>query len=121
MRCLSTFLFAVLTVSLISSCQTKQEPLRYGVDACDYCKMLLMDQSFGGEIITGKGKIFKFDDTSCMITFLNNTLSSQGEVSKIHVIDFGNPSTLIEAKQAKFVQDEDIKSPMASGIAAFSS
>ena len=47
---------------LFMSCNTKPEPFAIGKDNCSFCKMGIIDPRFGGEMITKKGKIYKFDD-----------------------------------------------------------
>ena len=65
----------ILALALFLSCNTEPVPLRYGKDACHLCKMTLMDKKFGGELVTGKGKVYKFDDVNCMINFYQLRLS----------------------------------------------
>ena len=105
---------------LISGCKPGKQPLRYGTDACDHCKMILMDPAFGGEIITQKGKIYKFDDVNCMVTYMNSMDPSRETVGETFVVDHGKPGTLIPAETAFYLRSDKVKSPMASGIAAFS-
>ena len=110
-----------LSGSAFTGCKSEVEPIRYGKDVCDHCKMLTMDPKFGAELITPKGKIYKFDDVNCLITFMTESGSAVTETAEIYVIDYLNPRTLIAAKSAFYVHSDKIKSPMASGIAAFSS
>ena len=61
----------ILTGALAASCgRKKPEPIAYGKDSCSECKMTIIDPKFGGEIISKKGKIFKFDDTHCLAKFM---------------------------------------------------
>ena len=62
-----TILFISL---LLSSCSAGPVPLKPGTDNCEFCKMTISDIRYGAEIITKKGKIFKFDDPQCAISFL---------------------------------------------------
>lgn len=103
----------------ISSCSAEPEPLAYGKDICHECKMTLMDNKFGAELVTTKGKIYKFDDLNCFFNFYNSPEGSRGEYAYRLVIDFTKPGTLIEAGNAHYVKSESIKSPMASKMAAF--
>ena len=50
-------------------CSAKPEPLVFGKDACYTCKMTLVDSKYGAELVTQKGKIYKFDDLNCMLNF----------------------------------------------------
>ncbi|MFL5807903.1 MAG: hypothetical protein ACJ749_00200, partial [Flavisolibacter sp.] len=58
---------AAILVLALNSCSTKPQPFAYGKDVCDDCSMTIMDPKFGGEIITKKGKVFKFDDAHCLV------------------------------------------------------
>jgi copper chaperone NosL len=104
---------------VLFSCDVKPEPLEYGKDACHTCKMTLMDHKFGAEIITKKGKVYKFDDTNCMINFYNSGEVAPENIKEILIVDFSKPEKFIDARNAMYVKSEAIKSPMASNIAAF--
>lgn len=110
--CLSLFLV---------SCTSGPEPLAYGKDGCHFCKMTLMDKKFGSEIVTTKGKIFKFDDVTCLKSFQTSGVLPADQVATIVITDFANPGTLIDARTAFYVTNEQIKSPMGSNTAAFAS
>ncbi len=111
--------FLLLTLIFIS-CEIKPEPLNYGTDACQTCKMTLMDNKFGAEIVTKKGKVYKFDDLNCMINFYNSGSEPEENIAYKLVIDFANPGQFIDASQNYYVKSDSIHSPMASGVAAFS-
>ncbi len=70
--------YLLLTSIFLLSCKAEPEPLHYGKDACHACKMTLMDKKFGSELVTKKGKVYKFDDTNCMLNFMNSD-ALQGE------------------------------------------
>lgn len=103
------------------ACDATPEPLEYGKDGCYACKMTLMDHKFGAEIVTTKGKIYKFDDVNCLLGFYNSGFVAQDEMKEILIVDFSKPQTLIDARNALYVKSQHIKSPMASSVAAFSS
>jgi copper chaperone NosL len=101
------------------SCSSEPEPLRYGTDACHTCKMTLMDKKFGAELVTAKGKVYKFDDVNCMVNFINSGyLEDETLVHKL-IVDYSQPEKLIPAEQAFYLKSDQIRSPMASQIAAF--
>lgn len=101
------------------ACSVEPEPINYGSDACHTCKMTLMDKKFGAELVTQKGKVYKFDDINCMMTFYNAAESPLEEFKHKLVVDFTQPSRLIQANDAFYLKSPEIKSPMASQIAAF--
>jgi copper chaperone NosL len=113
------FLF-IATISLVlTSCTVEPEPIRYGEDACHHCKMTLVDKKFGAELVTKKGKIYKFDDVNCMLSFYNSGEVATDEFSHKLVIDFTKPTKLIEADKAFYLKSPKIQSPMISQIGAF--
>ncbi|MEZ4944592.1 MAG: nitrous oxide reductase accessory protein NosL [Cyclobacteriaceae bacterium] len=104
---------------ILSSCSTDPIPLEFGKDTCYSCKMTLMDNKFGAELVTKKGKVYKFDDINCLLDYYNSNEEEQTEYAHKLVIDFTKPGTLIEASNSHYLKAEEIKSPMASKIAAF--
>ncbi|HRK54691.1 MAG TPA: nitrous oxide reductase accessory protein NosL [Cyclobacteriaceae bacterium] len=104
---------------LLMSCSTEPVPLEYGKDICYTCKMKLMDNKFGAELVTNKGKIYKFDDLNCMLDYYNANEAEHGNYAHKLVIDFARPGTFIEASNSYYLRADEIKSPMASQIAAF--
>lgn len=106
-------------VLLLAACKVEPEPILYGTDNCYSCKMTLVDKRFGAEVVTTKGKIFKFDDVNCMINFLNSGYLEDREVKYKLVVDYSQPEKLIAAGEAFYVKSKEIKSPMGSQVAAF--
>ena len=113
-------LVMAFSITALSSCSTKPQPLRVGQDNCNFCKMTINNHRFGAEIITKKGKIFKFDDEHCIIGFLNSKKVAQQDISGIYFIDFTIPDKLVNVNDAVFLQCPALKSPMGGNIAAFS-
>ena len=115
---MKTLVAIALTIGLLS-CSTEPAPLNYGQDACHSCKMTLMDKKFGAELVTKKGKVYKFDDINCMQEFFNSGEIPSDQFSFKLVVDFSQPEKLINAQDAFYLKSPEIKSPMASQIAAF--
>jgi copper chaperone NosL len=78
-----------------------------------------MDRRYGGELVTRKGKVYKFDDVNCMLYFFNSEEVKHSDFAHKLVVDFSRPATLVQAADAFYLKSPGIKSPMASGIAAF--
>jgi copper chaperone NosL len=106
---------------LLTSCSTKPEPFAYGKDNCHTCKMGIMDPKFGTELITTKGKIYKFDDVSCMQHFLKSNTLEPKEISQQLVINFEKENDFLSLEEAVFILSPSVKSPMGSHAAAFAS
>lgn len=118
---MKTLLTIVILGIVISACSVKPEPLVMGKDACHSCKMTLVDNKFGAEIVTKKGKIYKFDDLNCMVKFYNAGHEPKDNISSCIVAAYTDPTKLLDATKAIYVESEMVKSPMAANIAAFSS
>jgi copper chaperone NosL len=83
--------------------------------------MQITDNRYGSEIVTDKGKVFKFDEVGCMIEYamVKNFIGDANQ--KFLVTDFATPETFIDATNAFFVQNDNFRSPMGSNVMAFDS
>jgi copper chaperone NosL len=81
--------------------------------------MTIMDKKFGGEVVTLKGKVYKFDDVNCMVNFLNSGFLDDRDVAFKLVVDYSRPGQFIAADEAFYIKSPDIRSPMASQVASF--
>ncbi|MHB1179312.1 MAG: nitrous oxide reductase accessory protein NosL [Daejeonella sp.] len=104
----------------LSACSTDPQPIRIGQDNCDFCKMTISDNRFGAEVVTQKGKVYKFDDTHCIISFIKAETLDKKDIAAVYFVDFNDPHQLLNADQAYFLQSPSLKSPMNGNIAAFS-
>ncbi|MFN0214829.1 MAG: nitrous oxide reductase accessory protein NosL [Saprospiraceae bacterium] len=111
---------ALFTLITIPSCATGPEPIRYGKDNCHACKMTLTDKRFGAEIVTKKGKVFKFDDLNCLVNFIKSGEVSADNIAQTLSVDFKKTGQFVDVNQAFFLENDAIKSPMRADIASFS-
>ncbi|MBK8610726.1 MAG: nitrous oxide reductase accessory protein NosL [Chitinophagaceae bacterium] len=109
--------FIFLTAML--SCNTGPEPLNTGVDNCHFCKMTISDVRFGAEIVTKKGKIYKFDDTHCLINFMKKGDVRSGDIKNTYLTNYAGDHRLIEVNNALLLQAAELRSPMGGNVAAF--
>lgn len=100
----STFLF------FTSSCQVKPQEIDYGKDGCHYCKMTIVDNQHAAELVTKKGKAFKYDAIECMVNDLKQ--KENNSVELFYVNDYGNPGKFVPAKEATYLISKKIPSPM---------
>lgn len=113
----SFFAFALLFT--IVSCGTKEPPpIKLNVDSCDFCKMTIANAQYATELITVKGRIYKFDDLSCMIQYAkeNSNLSN----AKLFVNDYLTPNKFVPVEQAVFLKGGTIHGPMGGKVVGFS-
>ncbi|WP_142784885.1 nitrous oxide reductase accessory protein NosL [Changchengzhania lutea] len=102
---------------LFFSCNVSPKQINYGSDGCHFCKMTIVDKTHAAEIVTKKGKVYKFDATECMVDFLKDFDTS--EVKLYLSNNYSEPEALIDATQATFLISENIPSPMGAYLSAF--
>ena len=101
------------------SCEIKSQPISYGSDICKFCSMIIVDQQHGSEVVTQKGKVFKFDSIECL---LNYTKQNEGSEIALKLCNhFDTPGELINLEQATFLISEELPSPMGAFLTAFES
>ncbi|MBK9109906.1 MAG: nitrous oxide reductase accessory protein NosL [Saprospiraceae bacterium] len=115
-----TTMALVLGLGMIS-CEVKPEPFKYGTDICYTCKMGIVDRKFGSEIVTEKGKVYKFDDIGCMIRLMKSGTFDQQKLAHVLVMDYEKENNLLDVNNCKFVYGEDVRTPMNFNTAAFES
>jgi copper chaperone NosL len=108
-------IFALLLLFL--SCNVSPQPINYGSDGCHFCKMTIVDKVHAAEIVTKKGKVYKFDATECMINFMNEFDTS--EIQLYLSNNYTEPEALIDATKATFLISENIPSPMGAFLSTF--
>jgi copper chaperone NosL len=104
---------------LWQSCNTNAEPIVFGKDQCHFCKMIISDRSFGAELITSKGKVYKFDDAHCIFSFIKAGYIPSDEMAAVYLVDYDQKEKLIAAQQAFILRGDQIRGPMTGNIAAF--
>lgn len=111
----------LLLVVLVSSCNTGPEAIAVGKDNCYFCKMTISDAKCGAEIVTKKGKLYKFDDIHCLLSFNKAKMIEAAEIKDIYLADYAGTHTLINVKESFLLEGGDIKTPMNGNVIAFKS
>jgi copper chaperone NosL len=109
----------LMLLLFLAACTVKPEPIAFGKDQCSFCKMTIMDRRFGGEIVTKKGKVFKFDDAHCLALFMAQRAVELPDIAKTLFVNYNGSDTFIEVKDVEFAVGSALKSPMGSNAAAF--
>lgn len=105
-------------ILFFSSCSPQgPESILWNKDQCHECKMTLTDQRFGTELITEKGRVYKFDDLYCMIQYAK--AHTDIPVRTFYVCHYLSEGELIDAASCKYVFSREFRSPMRGDIAAF--
>ena len=102
----------------LMSCTTKPEAINYGEDQCHYCMMTIVDKQYAGELVTNKGRVYKYDAVECLIGELNRT--GEDKFSHMLVNNYDYPGNLNEAASSFYLVSENLPSPMGANITAFS-
>lgn len=101
-----------------ASCNPKAEPIVIGKDACHYCKMNISDARFGGELVTKKTRVYKFDDLHCLIAFSRTGEVPDKDIALKLVSNYEAPNELLDMNSAIFLKGGELKSPMNGNVAA---
>ncbi len=110
---------AAFLLLLLNSCQENPEPFNYGKEACSFCKMTIATPDFGGEVITKKGRIYKFDDMHCLVSFLKSGEVKQTAIAQTVAINYKNANAFLDVDKAAFLVSANLHSPMNGNAAAF--
>ena len=102
---------------IILSCEVKPQEIAYGHDACHFCQMTIVDSQHSAQLVTTKGKAFKYDAIECMLNDLQHW--EQAPVQLYLVADYAQPKLLIDATEAHYLITESIPSPMGAFLSAF--
>lgn len=101
----------------LSACTPTVDPIRFGKEECHHCKMIISDVRFGAELVTDKGKVFKFDAIECMIDYLKK---SENQIYAFtQAIGYDTPGVLHPVAQLYFLISHDLPSPMGANLSAF--
>lgn len=111
--------FTGLILLLLTACSVEPEPIAYGTDSCHYCKMSIVDQKYGAEIVTTKGRYMKFDAIECMVNFIHSDFNME-DGKYFMVTHYTNPGELQQAGESVFLKSEQFNSPMGANLTAFS-
>lgn len=102
-----------------NSCSISPVPIEYNVDQCHACKMIIADSRFGAELITLKGKVYKYDAVECLVPEIKK--NGEDHYKFVLVTDFDDPKTLIDARISSYLISDKLPSPMGGFLSAYSS
>ncbi|MER3464368.1 MAG: hypothetical protein C4329_08135 [Chitinophagaceae bacterium] len=116
---LAIMVATICLVFVLQSCTAKPEPINYGKDACAFCKMNIADPHFGGEVVTKKGRTYKFDDMHCLVGFLKSGEVKEENISQTLAVNYEKENDFIDINKAVLVQSSEFHSPMNGNTVAF--
>ncbi len=106
-----------LLILVMSACSAGPQPISYGEDACNFCKMTIVDQQHSAEAVTLKGKVYKFDAIECLVHYVSPL--DESTFSHLLVANYDQPGTLIDAKSSSYLISPNLPSPMGAFLNAF--
>jgi copper chaperone NosL len=109
----------LLALLLLTACSSGPVDIDYGSDECHYCKMFIVDNQHAAEVVTSKGKAFKFDAIECLIPHLEQ--NSNIDFRHILVNDYNQPGSLVPAETCTYIISKSIPSPMGAYLSAVQS
>jgi len=112
-------IFLYFLVSLMLACNPESQPISYGSDMCEFCRMSIVDQRFGSEIVTQKGKVYKFDAVECMVNYLDDRIEDESKLKYILTNTLDAPGELIDVQECRFLRSDNMPSPMGMFINPF--
>ena len=85
---------------------------------CEFCKMGIVDMRYKSEVISPKGKIFRFDSIECLLRWKQR---HPQEVASAWVSDFFHPEQWLLLEKAYYLKSEKLSSPMGAFLSAYAS
>lgn len=113
------FILIIFILPVFMACSTDPEPINFGTDQCALCKMNISDHKYGAEIVTKKGKIYKYDAAECMFNALSLGNIAYEDAAGFYVIDAANPKQLIDGQTAYYLISEKLPSPMGAFLSSY--
>lgn len=114
-----SFLLLLVSMLFVIGCKPEPQPIDFNNEPCGHCRMTIADKRYGAEIVTKKGRVFKYDAVECMVNSLyKDKTVNEDEVFSLWVIDFSMPGNLINAEQSSYLISNDLPSPMGMFITA---
>ena len=109
----------LLVSLLLAACNVSPQPINYGTDACHFCDMTIVDRQHASQLVTAKGKAYKFDDTHCLIAFMHENKVEPKDIKETYLVNFVEPHNFIESSKVLLLKSEDLHSPMGGNVASF--
>lgn len=111
---------AVVLVFFATACSQEPVEIHYASDECAHCKMMITNKQFASQLITEKGKAYKFDAIECMAVYHRENKDDLSG-SRLWASNYNEPGTWLDAFEAQYVKSEVINSPMGESLLAFPS
>ncbi len=117
MKTLKSLLFGAGLLAVASCSEKGPQEIAVGKDQCDNCKMTITEPKYATQLLTEKGRIYKFDDIACLTDYESSNTDAAANAT-VYVADFPT-GKFFDAKTATLIKGGDIKSPMGGNTQAF--
>jgi copper chaperone NosL len=108
-------------VLLLGGCSGGPRPIAYGTDACERCRMFVVDDRHGAQLVTRRGRVLVFDSVECLAAHMH-TAPGDAEGARAALVTHAlRPGQLVDASGSRFLQCEALPSPMGLGLSACAS
>jgi copper chaperone NosL len=81
--------------------------------------MTIMDHRYGTEVVSDKGKVYKFDSIECLVEFLEDKENGEEKFSLVLFTPFDQPEKLVNAFDSYVLHSKNLPSPMGMYLSAF--
>ena len=116
MKLKAAYILLVLFL-MVANCTVEPQEIEYGHDGCSYCTMTIVDKKHAAQIVTAKGKVYKYDSIECLIKDAKNHEDS--EIAFKKVANFSGMDSFVDAESASYLISSEIPSPMGENLSAF--
>jgi len=106
---------ALVAAAALSACSKGPEPIRWGIDMCDQCRMILGDKRFAAELVADR--VYKFDGVDELARFRAAHPEKKGAM----LVTDGDSGNLIPAEKAVYLSSPDLTAPMGGHVMSFAS
>ena len=111
----------LILLLLLAACSPQPRSIRYGDDACHFCKMTVVDQQHAAQLVTAKGRVQIYDAIECLLHDLHQQKDQTNAPAFVLVADFEQSVELLAAQSATYLISKELPSPMGAFLAGFSS
>ena len=109
---------SLIAVLVLVGCKPEPSEINYRLDTCSFCRMNIVDKQHAAEVVTKKGKAYKFDAIECMLNDLKSRDANKVALFLVNTYDV--PISLHDATASTYLVCESIPSPMGAYLSAFS-
>jgi copper chaperone NosL len=109
---------SIVLLALLAACAPVPQPMMYGAESCEQCRMTVSEPGFAARALFTTGKAHAFDSVECLAAWLAESGRDADRLHSLWVQEFGGEERWLAAETAGFVQGGEVRSPMGAAITA---